>query len=205
MEVPTPVTDIRVQAVPVHHLDPARFAPYGKLVEVGEVDSQDLNRAPGQMGFMWVHRMLEYPKQPFLATCRYYYRGTRCDYLQRHPASTVVLLPVGRHASVVIFAPDAGGLPDVARAEGFVLDGSRGVIVEPNTWIRYAYPLTEYADFIYVSARLDPSDDIEHVYLDRDHGVVLEFGFGPPDGAGVQVSPGGAVTALPRRTQHPWG
>jgi ureidoglycolate hydrolase len=199
------VSEIRVQSVPVHHLDAARFAPYGTLVEAGQVDGDNLNRAPGQMGFMWVHRMLEYPKPPFLASCRYYYRGTRCEYLQRHPASTVVLVPVGRHTSVVIFAPDADGIPDVERAEGFLLDGSRGVIVEPNTWIRYAYPLTEYADFIYVSARLDPADDIEHVYLDRDLGVVLELSFGPPDVAGVQFSPGGAVTQLPPRLHHPLG
>jgi ureidoglycolate hydrolase len=199
------VPDIRVQSVPVHHLDAARFAPYGVVVDAGQVDSGTLNRAPGQMGFMWVHRMLEYPKQPFLASCRYYYRGMRCDYLQRHPASTVVLMPVGRHASVIILAPDAAGQPAIAQAEGFLLDGSKGVVVEPNTRIRYAYPISEYADFIYVSARLDPTDDIEHVYLDRDHGVVLELSFGPPSATGVEFSPGGAVTGLPPRVNHPRG
>jgi ureidoglycolate hydrolase len=191
------VSEIRVVSVPLRHLDSTRFAPYGVVVEAGLPDSKNLNRAPGQMAFMWVHRMLEYSKQPFLATCRYYYRGSRCEFLQRHPSSNVVLVPLGCHPSVILLAPDASGVPDVERAEGFLLDGSKGVVIEPNTWIRYAYPLTEFADFAYVSARLDPADDIEHVYLDRDLGVVLEFQMRPPEGPGVEYSLGGAVTALP--------
>jgi ureidoglycolate hydrolase len=197
------MNEVRVQSVPVHQLEAHRFARYGVVVDAGDVDSTSLNRAPGQMAFMWVHRMLEYPKQPFLATCRYQYRGLRCDYLQRHPASTVVLVPVGRHASVIVLAPDDHGIPDISKAEGFLLDGTRGVVVEPNTWIRYAFPLFEYADFVYVSARLDAADDIEHVYLDRDHGVVLELTFQPPTGEGVTTSPGGAITGLPPRASAP--
>jgi ureidoglycolate hydrolase len=198
------MTDVRVLRVPVHQLEAARFARYGTLVQAGDVDADNLNRSPGQMGFMWVHRMLQYPRPPFLATCRYYYRGLRCDYLQRHPESTVVLVPVGRHASIIVLAPTAhDGGPALDEAEGFLLDGSKGVVVEPNTWIRYAYPLFEFADFVYVSARLDADQDIEHVYLDRDRGVVLELALPTPEGQGVRRSAGGAVVALPRRTSHP--
>ncbi len=198
------MTDVRVLRVPVHHLEAVRFARYGSVVQAGDVDADNLNRSPGQMGFMWVHHLLQYPQTPFLATCRYYYRGLRCDYLQRHPESTVVLVPVGRHASVIVLAPtDVQGRPALDEAEGFLLDGSKGVVVEPNTWIRYAYPLFEFADFVYVSSRLDPTQDIEHAYLDRDRGVVLELTLPTPEGQGVQLSPGGAVVALPRRTSHP--
>jgi hypothetical protein len=55
------------------------------------------------------------------------------------------------------------------------------------------------ADFAYVSARVDPEDDIERVYIERDHGTVLEWYFDAPAGDGVQLTPGGAVLRLPSK------
>ena len=186
-----------VHRVAVRPLDVTGFAPYGSVIQAGDVDDPTLNRAPGQMAFMWVHRTLAYPRTPFIATCRYVYRGSRCEYVQRHPESTVVLVPIDGKPSVVWFLPDANGVPDIERAEAVLLDGRRGIAVSPNTWLRYAYPLTDVADFAYVSARVDPEDDIERVYLERDHGTVLEWFFDTPRGEGVQTTPGGAVLKLP--------
>jgi ureidoglycolate hydrolase len=154
------------------------------------------------MAFLWVHRELEYPAQPFIATSRYYYRGTRCDYMQRHPHSTTVLIPLGcPHTSVIMLAPDdEQGRPDTDRADAFCLDGTFGVVVHPNTWIRYAYPITRFADFAYVTSRVDPETDIERFSLENELNVVLEFAFSRPKGVGVELTPGGAVLALPATT-----
>ena len=57
--------------------------------------------------------------------------------------------------------------------------------------------MTEAADFAYVSARVDPEEDIERVYLERDHDTVLEWYFDLPAGEGVETTPGGAVLKLP--------
>lgn len=186
-----------VRRVPVRPLESHAFARYGSVVEAGAVDDPSLNRAPGQMAFMWVHRDLVYPRMPFVATCRYLYRGARCDYVQRHPGSTVVLVPVDRRPSVIWFLPDMDGRPDVEQAEAVLLDGTRGIVVSPNTWVRYAYPVTDAADFAYVSARLDPEEDIERVYLERDHDTVLEWYFDLPRGEGIETTAGGAVLKLP--------
>ncbi len=194
------MSEPRVLRVPVRPLDADSFAAYGSVIEAGDVDSPTLNRAPGQMAFMWVHRTLEYPRMPFLATCRYLFRGSRCDYVQRHPGSTVVLIPLGADPSVIWFLPDRDGHPDVDRAEPLLLDGTKGVVVAPGVWIRYAYPLLASADFAYVSARVDPEEDIERAYLERDDGVVLEWYVGPPVGEGVETTPGGAVLKLPLAT-----
>jgi hypothetical protein len=70
-------------------------------------------------------------------------------------------------------------------------------VVNPGIWIRYAYPLLETADFAYVSARVDPEDDIERAYIERDQGITLEWYFAAPEGPGVQTTPGGAVLHLP--------
>ena len=139
------------------------------------------------MAYMWVHQFLTYPKPAFIATCRYHYRGARCEYLQRHPESTVVLIPIDGNPSVIWLAPDRDGLPDLDRAEAVLLDRRRGIVLNPGLWIRYAYPVVDTADFAYVSARVDPEDDIERVYIERDHGTVLEWYFDAPAGDGVQL------------------
>ena len=127
------------------------------------------------MAYMWVHQQLAYPATPFIATCRYYFRGTRCEYLQKHPASTVVLVPLDAKPSVIWVALDRDGRPDLASLRALLLDGRRGLVLNPDTWIRYAYPVLDTADFAYVSARVDPEDDIERRYLERDDELVLEW------------------------------
>jgi ureidoglycolate hydrolase len=188
---------IDVRRVAVEPLDAAKFSPFGSVVEPGETDDSTLNRAPGHMAYMWVHQQLEYPKTPFIATCRYHFRGARCEYLQKHPASTVVLIPLDAKPSVIWVAADRVGEPDLANARAILLDGRRGVVVNPGIWMRYAYPILDTADFAYVSAREDPEGDIERRYLERDDQVVLEWYIGSPAGDGVSTTAGGAVTRLP--------
>jgi ureidoglycolate hydrolase len=194
-----PVAELTVHRVAARPLDTEAFKRFGSVVEPGAADDPTLNRAPGQMAFMWVHQFLTYPKPAFIATCRYHYRGTRCEYVQRHPASTVVLIPTDGKPSVIWLMPDRDGKPDLDQAEAILLDGRRGIVVNPGFWIRYAYPVVDTADFAYVSARVDPEDDIERVYLERDHGTILEWYFDLPLGEGVQTTPGGAVLRLPAK------
>jgi ureidoglycolate lyase len=191
------VPEPRVHRVAARPLEAGAFASYGSVIEPGDIESRTLNRAPGQMAFMWVHRTLQYPDMPFVATCRYLFRGARCEYVQRHPESTVVLIPLDGQPSVIWFVPDRQGAPDVERAEAVLLDGHRGIVVAPGVWLRYAYPILASADFAYVSARVDPESDIERVYLERDHGVVLEWYMAAPSGQGVETTVGGAVLRLP--------
>jgi ureidoglycolate hydrolase len=193
------VAAFEVRRVQVRPLDSEAFKRYGSVLEPGRVDDPTLNRAPGQMAFMWVQQMLRYPKPPYFATCRYYYRGTRVEYLQQHPESTVFLVPLDGNPSVIMLAPDLEGQPDVDAVEAVLLDGRRGIVVNPGVWIRYAYPILNTADYAYVSARIDPEDDIRRVYLDHDRGLVLEWYFGAPSEPGVVLSESGAVLRLPAK------
>lgn len=190
------MSDPVVRRVPVRPLDSEAFKRFGSVIEPGGVNDPTLNRAPGQMGFLWVHQFLTYPKPPFIGTCRYYYRGARCEYVQQHPESTLVLIPIDGKPSVVWVMPDLAGAPVVDQAEAILLDGRRGIVVNPGFWIRYAYPLLDTADFAYVSARFDAEDDIQRVNLERDHGIVLEWYFDAPAGPTVSLTPGGAVLSL---------
>ena len=191
--------DITVRRIAVEPLERVAFEPFGVIIDAGAFEDETLNRAPGQMAFLWVLKQLEFPKPPYVAGSRYFYRGARCDYLQQHPESTAVLVPLDGRPSVVFVAPDRDGSPDLDAARAFLLDGRRGIVFHRGAWVRYAYPVLDMADYAYVSARVDPTEDIRHVYIERDHGTVLEWFFGPPAGEGVELSPGGAVLGLPRK------
>jgi ureidoglycolate hydrolase len=189
--------------LPVTHLERASFAPYGAVIGAEAADSPNFNRAPGNLGFLWAQHPLEFPSQPQLCTLRYYYRAARCEFVQRHPASTVVLIPMGLRASIIYVALDDGfGRPELASARAILLEGDRGVIMHRGTWLRYAYPIGPFVDFAYVTQRLDPgtansTDDVERCSLDETFGLVLDVDFTPPPGA-LTGSGGAVVQGTPR-------
>ena len=200
---------ITVQQLPVQGLNGSAFEPFGAVIEPETVDPPNLNRSPGNLGMLWVKKALEFPKQPYMCCLRYYYRGARCEFLQKHPASTIVLIPLGMRPSAFVVAPDDGqGRPVVEQATSFLLDGSKGVILHRGIWVRYAYPLGEFVDFAYVTQRVDPAtanttDDTVRVNLDTEMGFVFDLVFEVPTGAGYERSQSGAMVAGPPRTP-PW-
>jgi ureidoglycolate lyase len=197
------VKDLEVRRVPLQPLDSTAFAPYGAVIGPESADSPQLNRAPGNLGYLWIQRPLEFPRQPYVGSLRYYYRAMRCEFLQKHPASTVVLIPLGFQSSVIYVATDDGReRPDLGTVRAFLLEGGHGVILDRGIWIRYAFPIGRFADFAYVTQRVDPStantsDDVVRCRLDEVFGLVLDVDFLP--GADAELGVGGAVVAGPPR------
>ena len=193
----------QLRRLPVSHLDSAAFDPYGAIIGPETADSPNLNRAPGNLGFLWIQKRLEFPRDAFIGSLRYYFRATRCEFLQKHPESTVVLIPLGFAPSIVYVALDGGsGQPDLATARAFLLEGGCGIVLNRGTWIRYAYPLGPFADFAYVTQRVDPatantSDDVVRCRLDETFGLVLDVEFRP--GQDAVLGPGEAVVSGPPR------
>lgn len=192
---------LEIRRLPVTQLSREDFAPYGIVIGPESAESPNFNRAPGNLGFLWIQRELEFPRQAYLGALRYYNRAMRCAFLQRHPESTVVLLPMGGQASVIFVALDDGdGSPDLDSARAVVLDGRQGVIIHPGTWLRYAFPIGPWVDFAYITQRVDPAtanstDDTVRYLLDEMLGIVLDVDFVAPDGA--EMGPGDSVAALP--------
>jgi ureidoglycolate hydrolase len=154
------------------------------------------------LGVLWVQKELAFPGPAYMCTVRYYYRGVVCEFLQRHPASTVTLIPLGRRPSVLVVAP-AGpddAPPALGSIRAFLLDGDAGVVLHKNTWTRYAYPLVEFADFAYVTQRITPAtanttDDVERYLLVEGAGAAVELRLGPPGEA--ELGPAGEVVCVP--------
>ena len=198
-----------VRRLTVERLDRDAFEPFGAVIAPETGDSPRLNRAPGNLGFLWVQKALEFPKQAYMCSLRYYQRGNRCEFVQKHPASTVTMIVLGMAPAVFIAVPDAGGdRPDVDRARVFLLAGGTGVVLNRGVWVRYAYPVGDYVDLAYVTQRVDPatanvSDDVVRCNLDTELGFVFDFDLAPPDGPGYEHGPSGAITAGPPRSP-PW-
>lgn len=198
------MSDLTVRALSVRPIEQSAFAPFGAVIAPETAAAPSMNRSPGNLGFLWVHKELEFPKQSYICTLRYYYRGNRCEFLQKHPGSTVTLIPVGG-VSVIVVAPDDGhDQPDVDAAKAFLLEPGRGAVLHRGVWVRYAFPLGEFADFAYVTQRVDPatanvSDDVLRVNLDTELGIVFDLVFDVPSGEGHTLTPSGALAAGPDR------
>ena len=198
---------LEVRRLPVSPLDAAAFDPYGAIIGPESADSPRLNRAPGNLGYLWIQKPLEFPRQAYVGSLRYYYRATRCEFMQKHPESTVVLIPLGFAPSIIYVATDGNpDEPDLATARAFLLEGGRGVILHRGTWVRYAYPLGAFADFAYVTQRVDPatantSDDVVRCRLDETFGLVLDVEFRPGQDA-VIGNDDVVVSGPPRHPPH---
>lgn len=198
-----------IRTIAVEHLTPESFERFGAVIRAEGMDSPNFNRAPGNLGVLWVQREISFPGQAYLGTLRYYYRGARCEFVQRHPESTIVLIPMGMRPSVVVaVGAAADGTPALDDAHAFLLDGTAGVVFHPNVWLRYAYPLGDYCDFSYITQRVDPAtanttDDTVRCVLADELSTVLEFAFPQPEGAGYELGPGRVVKAGPER-RPPW-
>ena len=191
-----------VRRLAVEHLDRVAFEPFGAVIAPETADSPNLNRASNNLGYLWVQKELEFPGRAYMCSLRYYYRGNRCEFVQKHPASTITLIALGMHPAAVVVVPDAGGRPDVDAARAFLITGATGVVIHRGVWVRYAYPLGAYVDFAYVTQRVDPatantSDDVVRVNLDTELGFVFDLEFAPPEGDGYEHGLSGAVVAGP--------
>ena len=191
-----------VRRLAVEHLDRVAFEPFGAVIAPESADSPNLNRASNNLGYLWVQKELEFPGRAYMCSLRYYYRGNRCEFVQKHPGSTITLITLGMHPAAVVVVPDAGGRPDVDAARAFLIAGATGVVIHRGVWVRYAYPLGAYVDFAYVTQRVDPatantSDDVVRVNLDTELGFVFDLEFASPEGDGYELGPSGAVVAGP--------
>ena len=70
--------------------------------------------------------------------------------------------------------------------------------------MRYAFPLGEFADFAYVTQRVDSatanvSDDVVRANLDTELRVVFDLVFDVPTGERHTLTPSGALATGPER------
>lgn len=137
--------------------DPAAFAPYGVIMRPPEAAGTRrlfgdalTDRPEGAAPALHVnavpHSMLP------LTVAR----------MERHPFAAQCFVPLDVTRYVVLVMPEASdGGPDAARAMGFVLPGTRGVIFHPGTWHLGATVLDRQGSFAVLMWRGGPAADDE--------------------------------------------
>ena len=150
------------------------FAPYGVCLEV---PSDEPHHRAGVHAELWRLGDLEFTlKQPYAGVVRYLHRGFVCSTMERHPGETQTFIPIDRLPSIVAVAePNDRELPDPLTFRGFLLDGTKGLALHRGTWVRHFYPIGDKADYVVVTGRRDPGDDVDNVDLAEQLGVQFEF------------------------------
>ena len=160
--------------VPLSSFSTTSFAPYGICHEIPQ---DEPHRRAGTHAALWNLGDLEFTlKDPFVGLVRYYQRGFVCSTMERHPGETQTFVPVGGTASIVAVAqPTEGPMPDPDTFRGFLLNGTKGLTLHRGTWVRHFYPIGEHADYVVVTARRTPADDVDNVDLASSLGIQFEF------------------------------
>jgi ureidoglycolate hydrolase len=150
------------------------FAPYGTFLAIPDVEP---DRRSGTHAQLWQLGDLEFTlKGPFAGVVRYVQRGFVCSTMERHAGETQTFIPIDGLASIVAVAePTEGPLPDLATFRGFLLDGRSGLALHRGTWVRHFYPIGEKADYVVITGRRTPSDDVDNIDLAAEFGVQFEF------------------------------
>ena len=150
------------------------FSPYGIC---HEIPAREPDRRAGTHAALWTLGDLEYTlKAPFVGLVRYYQRGFVCSTMERHPGETQTFIPVGGMPSIVAVAePNDQPLPDPATFRGFLLDGTKGLTLHRGTWVRHFYPIGDHADYVVITGRRTPQDDVDNIDLVEGWHVQFEF------------------------------
>ncbi|MFM9886723.1 MAG: ureidoglycolate lyase [Burkholderiales bacterium] len=106
------------------------------------------------------------------------------SWFERHMKGTQTLIPASAAKSVLPVIPanaidDDSGLPDLAKARAFILDGTTAVSIRPGTWHWTPFPLGETADFIYLVREQVVEDDLNFVDTEARLGVRMEVELPP--------------------------
>ena len=160
--------------VPLSEFSTAGFAPYGVCHEMPD---RRPDRKAGTHAALWNLGDLEFTlKAPFVGFVRYYRRGFICSTMERHPGETQTFVPVGGMESIVAVARPTEGLrPDPRTFRGFLLDGRKGLTLHRGTWVRHFFPIGSHADYVVVTGRRAPTDDVDNIDLAASMGIEFEF------------------------------
>jgi ureidoglycolate hydrolase len=165
---------VETKRIPLTPFTSETFARYGVCLEIPD---EDAHRLAGTHAQLWQLGDLEFTlKAPFAGIVRYLQRGFVCSTMERHPGETQTFIPIDRLPSIVAVAErNDRQLPDPVTFRGFLLDGTKGLALHRGTWVRHFYPIGDKADYIVITGRHKPTDDVDNIDLAAQLGVQFEF------------------------------
>ena len=122
----------RAHAIQIEPLTAEAFAPFGRLIDVGN-GAPDYVGASGTQGW---HVAFE-SGRPLVSLLRTPFQGLRFRTMERHFHVSQAFIPLGGEHAVVAVAPpsaDRGSVPELEAIRAFLLDGSKGYVLHKGTW-----------------------------------------------------------------------
>jgi len=122
----------RVHTIPIEPLTAAAFAPFGRVIDVGD-RAPDYVGASGTEGW---HVDFE-SGRPLVSLLRTPFLGLRFRTMERHFHVSQAFIPLGgEHAAVAVAPPsaDRDSVPQLEVIRAFLLDGSKGYVLHRGTW-----------------------------------------------------------------------
>jgi ureidoglycolate lyase len=122
----------RVRTVRIEALTAEAFAPFGRLIDVGD-RAPDYVGASGTAGW---HVAFE-SGRPLVSLLRTPYQGLRLRKMERHFHVSQAFIPLGGEQAAVAVAPPSADRGDVLQLDAiraFLLDGSKGYVLHKGTW-----------------------------------------------------------------------
>lgn len=138
---------------------PDNFAPFGIVVQAPT--------EPKRVHFSDALRNLRVDAQAVLTASRSLPQPLPliAQVMERHRYSSQTFLPLDVGRYLVVVAPNAGHVPDMQRAQAFIVNGDTGISYAADTWHHPLLVLDRPACFAVLMWRNGTSDDLETVTL----------------------------------------
>lgn len=150
-----------LRAVP---LTAANFAAYGTVLDIPET---------GRSAPIPVLASYREDAAATVTLMRLPQEEPRFSAMERHPHSGQCFLNLGGGRLLVVVAPDAGGAPDLARAEAFLAGPDQGFDYDPGTWHAGVAAVDGPATVAALLCRDGGDEDVEVVPLPAPQDVAV--------------------------------
>ena len=150
-----------MEYIEIQELTEESFKPFGRLIEV-PFREPDITRE----NLKWWGNLYDLPftDTASLGFLRIYQKSFLVDALERHVKAPEIFIPI-QGTGVMPFAPASPGdgpdaLPDETALTAFILDGTKGIVIDPGVWHSPGLAMSGTLDFI-LTVRKETADDID--------------------------------------------
>lgn len=159
--MPRPEPGDEMEYIKAQELSAASFKPFGHVIELPD-RNPDITRD----NLSWWGNLFDIPRTDIfsLGFLRIYRKSFVTDALERHIKAPEIFIPI-QGTGVMPFAPaspagEEPAVPNESALTAFILDGTKGIVINQGVWHSPGLAVTGQLDFI-LTVRKETADDID--------------------------------------------